>query len=143
MITLIPSAFALSGSFTIEAWIYPTAAWGSENTIFFVNTTGGVFFGNRPTGFGLRRVGTTDVLLTTPPAINTWTHVAITRDSSNNIRVFFNGTAQALNGGAGTTITSTQNFLSTAQMQLGLWSGTYFNGYMDRSEEDTSELQSH
>jgi hypothetical protein len=123
-----------AGQFTYECWLYPLATPTNGGLYSAVSTAVSTqlsiqYYSN--TGVGVATGSAWIAYTAVVPPLNTWTHIAITRDATNSIRIFFNGIAQTLNAGASTAITSTQSFLSTAQMQLGLWSGVYFNGYMD------------
>lgn len=102
--------FAFPGMFTIEAQVYMTSTGSGStvNNIFQVgggSNHGGLAFGllnNRPRlsapfVANLVQGGNLNVPL------NTWTHVAITRDASNVCRVFVGGALDA------TTATSPQN----------------------------------
>jgi hypothetical protein len=104
----IPSALALApeaGQFCIEFWIYPTAAWSSvDRPIFVAASSGGLWVGWQSTAFVLRAYGVTNHLsYATAPTLNTWTHVAICRNSGNTTSMYFNGSRVA-------TGTVTQNF---------------------------------
>jgi hypothetical protein len=104
----LPSALALApeaGQFCIEFWIYPTASWGStDKPIFVAAGSGGLWVGWQSTAFVLRAYGVTNHLTyATAPSLNTWTHVAICRNSGNTTSMYFNGFRVA-------TGTVTQNF---------------------------------
>jgi hypothetical protein len=95
------AVFSYPAEFTVEMWIYPltqlTISGGSTTVLFFVDGTNGLQVGaqsatlwgiaNRSAGWRL----TTSTL----PTLNTWNHIAITRNSSNNTSIFLNGTRVA------------------------------------------------
>jgi hypothetical protein len=110
-----------SGAFTIEAWVF------TADTSFMIcasQTSAGLGFGynidNGSQGLWLGRVAvgvdaTSGVQLT----YNQWNHVAVTRDASNNVKFFVNGTQ------SGSTATVTTNYGTSAQ---GLYVGLDQNG---------------
>ena len=139
VITPASSSFTLSsGDFTIEAWIYPLA-YGSSvcggNIFGTVNgTQAGYSFnlGESQTRMRLISNGTgawaDNLVATTGPALNTWSHVALTR-KGNLISIFVNGAVQGT-----TTVASTFNLTGTVGTSGYFTEGTnprYINGYID------------
>lgn len=117
-------AFAMgTGDFTIEAWIYPTTSWGGYDGIFTVGVTNGILFGKNNSGFGLREYGVGDLIQTTPPALNTWTHVAVSRQSTN-LRLFVDGVLVD-------TVTNSSNFAQGGAMIANTPAIASFGGYID------------
>ena len=113
-----------SGDFTIECWIYPTAAFSTFNGIFVGDTNGAMNFGKISGGIGLRISGVSDVISATAPSINQWTHIAITR-SGTDVRLFYNGIQQ------GSTVTNSTNFAQSTVYLGDNGAGTaYWNGYL-------------
>ena len=108
-----------TSQFCIEAWIYLNAlpdksvifgkrtynGTGTGTYLFRVNSTGDLLLQE------LQNV-TTIVNATAAIQTNTWYHVAVSRDASNNVRLFVNGTVVS-------TATSTFNFSSTEPLWIG------------------------
>jgi len=100
-----------SGEFTIEAWIF------TADTSFMIacsTTSAGCVFGynidNGTQGLWLGRAGTgVDATSGVQLAYNTWNHIAVTRNASNVVKFWVNGTQS----GSDTTVTS--NYGTSAQ----------------------------
>ena len=132
-----------ASQWTIETWIYPTST-STTQTIFmqygnsvdviklyFNGSTGAVSYQLRGTNQSLISADSAGSLIT----LNTWSHIAMVRDSTTTIKIFINGTL-ALTA----TIASTTTFneggssLYTEAPVIGakLNSTTdYYVGYMD------------
>jgi hypothetical protein len=116
------------GAFTIEAMVY-RAVSGAEHTIIsnYQNSSNGwsmeVQASNKAT-FSLTGDGA-DLTSTSNIAATTYTHIAVTRDESNVLRMFIAGTQEASTTISGTT-SSTQN------LHIGRLPGfsVYFNGHI-------------
>ena len=94
-----------TGDFTVEAWLYPTAAPNASGTFFIVgSTTNGFIFGyqNATTWGAASNGGAWFITSTTLPTLNAWNYIAITR-SSGTAYLFLNGTLL-------TSAASSQNF---------------------------------
>jgi hypothetical protein len=124
-----------TGDYTVEFWIYQTSVAGSQvmleigrpNTSsvpgFQIDTISGVInvYGGTTTGTLLITAGSTQV-------VNTWYHVALTRQS-NSTKLFING-AQS-----GATVTDSTNYTS-AFVWFGANAGggsAYFNGFLSNA----------
>jgi len=119
-----------SGAFTVEFWFYRNSSNPSTSVMF--NSRSGIVGSNGIDIFTNGRVSTANnwIFEDQPVTLiqdNTWTHFALTRDGSNIMRRFFNGTQV----GANSTVT---NNFSESTMQIGgsteLNVG-YMSGYLD------------
>lgn len=115
----------LSGAFTIEAWIYPTALGGDQT---FFDTNNG-FFG----GFGVylnsgrlkvTRPYVADIIDSGTITTGAWQHIAVTRDGSSVVRAFVNGSQV---GGSVTNATS----FGTTNVRIATSSNGSMQGYVD------------
>jgi len=92
-----------TSAFTIESWVYPTGfnvpfyilrkraynGIGTGTWAFTVSTNGAVLLEQVQ---GPATIAQTSTGLV---SLNNWTHVAVSRDDSNNVKIFVNGTVQA------------------------------------------------
>lgn len=119
-----------TGDFTIEAWVYLSSVTG-DWFIASSSASGGMFFGYSnlvsPFGWGVgRNLVAWDYLTGSTATINTWYHVAVSRQGTS-LRVFVNGTQ------VGATVTNSQSYnLSSTLLTIGSQGTTYYlNGYID------------
>lgn len=114
----------LGQTFTLEFWVYLTSTSG----MIFNSRTSGIG-GDGIDIFSSFRITTSGVVIydTIYPPINSWFHVAITRNSSNLIRRFINGVQ------TGTPLTVSNTFSGLNFFIGGNTAGNigYTNGYID------------
>jgi len=129
----VPSntAFAFNGAYTVEFWLFPLVQYGSSSVVGFVceSTTGGFVcaIDNSSRGITIGARGVSNQITTGAyPTANTWNHIVVCRDSSNNTSVYLNGTR------IGTASLSTSYTSSGGTVEIGtLATTTYpFTGYM-------------
>ncbi len=131
-ITAAPELDISTGDFTIEMWVYPTAA---SNDIFAVGTyssTGGISvgLGGGPTLAPLVWTGSGFTALPTPnpTPLNAWSHIALVRDGST-FTFYTNGV-----GNIPITYAGSLQLQSNAAVLIGLAtqsSGFVFSGNID------------
>ena len=116
--TPLVSAFG-SGSFTVEAWIYPTQSGIftlASSNYNYSSGTGNWSFYFSPGSASLLYFNTTSVnhasSTTTTISLNTWTHIAYSRNGSTAY-FFVNGTQ------VGTTVSDTTNYPSGGLLYIG------------------------
>ena len=115
---------ALSGPFTIEAWVLNPAN-GAFETILTVGTNRDLYLGNGVITF---YTGQQDLTFGTALPVGTWTHVALTY-TSGVLRAYVNGVQQ---GPTGSTLANV-----TAALQVGAWmpsanqDSDFFSGTLD------------
>jgi hypothetical protein len=124
-----------SGPFTVEAFVYYTAAPSNLTTIASQNglasSNRGWFFGHSGStvGFAFSTDGTTStgfVGATFSPTLNTWYHIAADRDAAGVVRIYVNGAVTA------SATRSTAAFNSTATLSIGnVAGGVKVTGYID------------
>jgi hypothetical protein len=120
-----------TGSFTIEAWVYPNSVTALQSLIDTRSTataTTGILISI--TALGFISVTVNNAILFTSSTgitISAWTHVAVVK-SGTTITLYLNGTKPVT--GSGTSSTS----LTDQFLRLGASAGTaanFYNGYLD------------
>jgi hypothetical protein len=125
-----------TNAFTIEAWIYPTAALSGSPAIY------ANFGGGRTGAYLLRIIGgklafyvhpSLDVVTSVSSiSINTWTHVAVSR-SSGTIRLYINGILEASAANSSSLVSDPSHPATVG----GYWQTAaleptgYFTGYIE------------
>jgi len=100
------AVFAFAGAFTVEGWFYwPTIP--SAGSLLGTLTANGFNFYTDGTTLGLNSYGSGNVCSVAFPSRNTWHHIAMTRDASNNCTIWVDGASSA-------TGTSAQSFVQAA-----------------------------
>lgn len=80
-----------TGEFTIECWLRVTSFSYSNYVLHFGSSLALCFhYGFLVTGLG------TDIETFWAPSVNTWCHIAVTRDGSSNVRIFGDGTQRGV-----------------------------------------------
>jgi hypothetical protein len=155
-----PALSLASGAFTIEAWVN-ISSLPANNVVYTLasNYSGttpsarywwfGISTGTAPAGFTTAASGTltfatalygtnTGSISAAPTwTYNVWNHIAVSRDASNNWRIFFNGvsltttTAGTFNTSADYTVTTSASPTTAIGVQPQVPANTYFVGYVD------------
>jgi hypothetical protein len=116
-----------SGDFTLEVWVFHTAAIGSESFYYYQPSSGIGISRNASGKVQINQSGIATILTSTGSVnSNQWVHVAVVRSGSgsNNLKVYIDGNADA------TTATSTTNFAGTGSIDIGkAGSSSYMVGY--------------
>lgn len=137
--------FNMTGAYTIEYWFFSDGTQTNNYATIFgpkSSSWGAGAMGLRysPSGFANKvaivRNGNNDVITgyaivsTNTFAEDTWHHVAVSRDASNNWRLFVNGTEE----GTSITQSSTHDWAHNGGAMIGanVWDGaaSYFKGYI-------------
>lgn len=125
-------ASSLPGIFTIEMWINRNTSAGGKS-LFTIGDCGTANNGFEvyvtPTNFSIYGSSTYQITTTNVPTAGQWSHVAVTRDASNVIRLYLNGVQ------IGSTWTTTATFSDTLRIgceyyNAAITSTTYFDGYI-------------
>jgi hypothetical protein len=127
------AALNFDGQFTIEAWIYRTsgsanqtvmAKWGLNNEawLLLISSNNTLIF----------YYEASNITTTATIPVNAWCHVAVTRDSSNDIRIFVDGVQ------TGSTTNSNANITNTTVAYVGAYNSTgsvtaFFPGYISNA----------
>lgn len=132
----------LDGQFTIDCWYKSNTRQNYSGIINAASANGGSYLGwtigsdyintsNQPLRFIWFNGGSAVINITGTTDINDgiWHHFAVTRDGSNNIRLFLDGTQQ------GGTVNNSTTLATDNTLVIGrLWDDTptnYFDGWVD------------
>jgi hypothetical protein len=116
--------------FTVEFWMYSTDAAsviirqnaaGTPNWAILI-TSGNIYWQNGYEASSLYYIALTS--LTTNPLRNAWTHIAITRNGSNQLKFWINGVGQS------SVVTDSTNYNSTTGVVVGSGSYGAYTGYL-------------
>ncbi len=130
--------FLLTSDFTIEAWVYPTAAPSASGGSIIAHWTPGsatqcsfIFYlwtGNR-IGFswGIGGVNTGFQGTSTTFPLNQWSHVAVTR-SGSTVRLYVNGVQDATTGTASGSLNDAPGLVQIGRVSAT--DGGYLNGLL-------------
>ena len=121
---------ALSGQFTIEFWFYKNGT--GSNYCFTIgdsiSSTGiEIYIGSSGSAFNLFSNGAVQITSSTVPVANSWNYIAATRDASNVIRLYLNGTQ------IGSTYTSSATFSTALKIGVEIYNSVitgYSNSYI-------------
>jgi len=128
------AAFAFgTGSFTVEYWIN-AVSWSTAPTVFDTRATGTATNGysdffNTTGQFNLYIGNSTIYTSTTAIPLNTWTHIAVSRQGTS-LRVFINGVQNGSTVTNSTNMTSTNSLVATNVGISGGVGSNQFNGYI-------------
>lgn len=126
------SEFLFSGAYTYEWWVYKSAtptdlkALGGQGAQFSNNQA--FLFMNTSNQIIVYLGGTLRITSTATIANNTWTHVALTKDSSGVHRLFIGGTLQATTFTDATAVGGSSGFHFGREPSASTRS---WNGYLD------------
>ena len=136
-----------TGDFTIEAWLYPTAAFSSswvtsdggftDIPVMICNaspTSSNYFWAFGPSSTGTVRFITSSIYFNTVTStatctVNAWNHLALVKIGTT-YKIYVNGV-----GTAGTTITTSPGtaFSDAAGISIGANNGKYITGYLSNA----------
>jgi hypothetical protein len=119
-----------TGTWCLEAWVYRTTDSGTSQILFDFRTTVSEAV---PTLFlsatyvpGYLVSGSQVITGAAAIPLNTWTHIAVSKDGTNNTRLFVNGTQ------SGSTYTDTTTYIQGPAVVGARFDGTLgFYGYID------------
>lgn len=131
-----------AGAFTVEAWIRVSStkefqgiasSWSEHNNsrswlFWYKGSNDKLVFSYSTDGVGVVELATAPLGL----ALDTFHHVAVSRDSSNNLRIYFNGVVVATAIAAATFFDA----FSTTPLRIGAWQTAAVTGFFDGRIDD-------
>jgi hypothetical protein len=118
-----PSLALRTGDFTVEFWMYPTAAQTGDIVDTRVSGDSANSWCVQLDATNIHFTGVGSNYLSYPYTINTWTHVAYTR-VSGSVSVYINGTKY------GSSVTLTNDFTGTVYRIGATFNNFYYAGYI-------------
>jgi len=126
-----------TGEFTVEAWVYSNGTQATAAAIFSIGSAGGdtgswqldASMGSYPSKWGFGTAYHANYVTSSSNIVhNQWTHLAVSRDSSNVVRLFVNGVLDD-------SQTISTNLSTTGPFKIGVNRGTnaYFDGYISNA----------
>tara|TARA_R110000772_G_scaffold3991_2_gene14220 strand:+ start:4281 stop:5387 length:1107 start_codon:yes stop_codon:yes gene_type:complete len=105
-----------TGEFTVEMWVRKDTNTSANQFLFNANFTSSLHYNDVNNRFEYKAAGDTQLRITGSTSIsnNTWYHVAISRDSSGNTRMFLNGTQE------GSTYADSTNWSTNSEYLYGV-----------------------
>ena len=105
-----------TGEFTVEMWVRKDTNTSANQYLFNANSQASLYYNDVNNRFEYKANGDTQLRITGSTSIsnNTWCHVAISRDSSGNTRMFLNGTQE------GSTYADSTNWSSNSEYLYGV-----------------------
>ena len=113
-----------TGQFTIEMWFYASSTDGG--LVRSSNFNGGYELIHLNSELKFWAYNSGDVLVATAPSLNAWHHVAVTRDASNVLRMFVDGTL--VDSATNFTENLYRNTLAIGTSRTNFYN---FDGYID------------
>lgn len=151
-VALPNNSLNLTGDFSISFWYYTNvvgvekyliSSYNSDTSNSHVNGTG--FIVNTPTnnkiGITIYNTGFTQALSNTTLSASTWYHVAITRKSGTNTKIYINGVLDNTVVSTKDTVYNPVTFTPSIGNTIGV-AGGYVNGRMDSLSTWSKELTS-
>lgn len=118
-----PALALRTGDFTVEFWMYPTAAQTGDIVDTRVSGDSANSWCVQLDSTNIHFTGVGSNYLSYPYTINTWTHVAYTR-VSGSVSVYINGTKY------GSSVTLTNDFTGTVYRIGATFNNFYYAGYI-------------
>jgi hypothetical protein len=124
-----------TGDFTVEFWIrLASGAESSDHSILVGSAAGNLMVrlggvGGKKLGIGRNDVAWDSYTVAMTLSSETWYHMAVTRDSSDDVRMFLDGVSQTMEGGG----TGNSNTYSMDSVYVGTHNGfgADLNGHLD------------